>query len=135
MADILLMARAMGKAIQEDERFIRYETARQANDSDETLQKLIGEFNLKRISLNTEAGKAERDQAKIAQLNDEMKIIYGQIMANENMLAYNSAKEELDALLSKINMIIVGSANGEDPDSIDTEGGCTGSCSSCAGCH
>ncbi len=135
MADLLLMARAMGKAIQEDERFKRYEAARAANDSDETLQKLIGEFNLKRISLNTEAGKTERDQAKIAALNDEMKIIYGQIMANENMLAYNSAKEELDGLLSKINMIIVGSANGEDPDSIDTEGGCSGSCSSCAGCH
>lgn len=135
MADLLLMARALGKAMQEDERFIRYEAARQANDGDETLQQLIGEFNLKRISLNTEAGKTDRDQAKIAALNDEMKIIYGQIMANENMLAYNSAKEELDALLSKINMIIVGSANGEDPDTIDTEGGCSGSCSSCAGCH
>ena len=135
MADRLLMARALGKAMQEDERFIRYEAARQANDGDETLQQLIGEFNLKRISLNTEAGKTDRDQAKIAALNDEMKIIYGQIMANENMLAYNSAKEELDALLSKINMIIVGSANGEDPDTIDTEGGCSGSCSSCAGCH
>ncbi|MCI8496989.1 MAG: YlbF family regulator [Clostridiales bacterium] len=129
------MARAMGKAIQEDERFQRYEAARQANDSDEALQKLIGEFNLKRIALNTEAGKPERDQEKIARLNDEMKTVYGQIMANENMLAYQSTKEELDALLSKINMIIVGSANGEDPDSIDTEGGCSGSCSSCSGCH
>ena len=30
--------------------------------------------------------------------------------------------------------IIVGSANGQDPDNIQQSTGCTGSCSSCSGC-
>ena len=36
--DVIAMARELGKAIQQDERFIRYAKARLANDSDSALQ-------------------------------------------------------------------------------------------------
>ncbi|HAN44494.1 MAG TPA: YlbF family regulator, partial [Ruminococcaceae bacterium] len=34
-----------------------------------------------------------------------------------------------------VNQIIVGSVNGQDPDSIEEQSSCGGSCSSCSGCH
>ena len=46
--DIIKITRELGKAIQADERFIAYNAAKLANDNDEELQNLIGEFNLKR---------------------------------------------------------------------------------------
>ena len=57
MDQILDMARELGYAIQQDERFIRTQLAQAAADEDEELQGLIGEFNLKRIAPNAEKTK------------------------------------------------------------------------------
>ena len=56
------------------------------------------------------------------------------IMERPGMMEYNAAKSDLDGLVQFINQIIVGSANGQDPDNIQQSTGCTGSCSSCSGC-
>ena len=56
-------------------------------------------------------------------------------MKNENMIAYNIAKQEMDSVLKRVTAIIMQSAEGEDPETTDYEESCTGSCSSCGGCH
>ena len=51
-------------------------------------------------------------------------------MRNENMTAYNEAREALDAVLKRVNAIIALSAEGDDPETADlTEDSCGGSCS------
>ena len=62
--DIIKMARELGKAIQEDDRYLALRLATQSNDEDQALQDMIGEFNLKRVSLNQEVQKADKDQEK-----------------------------------------------------------------------
>lgn len=133
--DIIAQTRALGKMIQEDKRYIAYCTARDKNDEDKELQKLIGEFNIKRLDLNTEMSKDEKDTEKLKELDNTIKELYGQIMANDSMSAFNSAKTEMDSLLSQINNIITMCANGEDPDTCNPVSSCGGSCSSCSGCH
>lgn len=130
------MTRELGKLIQADERYINYTKAKELNDKDEVLQQLIGEFNMKRVELNTEMQKEERDSDKLTSLDVEIKELYSNIMKNENMNIFNEAKNSMDELLTQINMIITMSANGEDPAtcSIDASS-CGGSCSSCSGCH
>ena len=132
--DVIATARQLGKAIQQDERYLRLMVAQQMNDSDEELQSLIGKFNLKRIDLNGEINKSEKDQEKITAINGEVKELYAQIMANKNMSAYNDAKNEVDGLVDFVMQILRGSLDGEDPDQIEQKsGGCSGSC--CSGCH
>ncbi|MDD5952813.1 MAG: YlbF family regulator [Oscillospiraceae bacterium] len=134
--DMIQMARELGKAIQQDERYIRLQKAKADSDNDQHLQELIGEFNLKRLAINNEAVKDDRSEDKLRELNTELRHIYGEIMRNENMTAYNEAKEALDAVLKRVNAIIALSAEGEDPETADLdESSCGGSCSSCAGCH
>lgn len=133
--DIIEQTRALGKMIQEDKRYIAYCTARDKNDEDQELQKLIGEFNIKRLDLNTEMSKDEKDTEKLKELDNTIKELYGQIMANDSMAAFNNAKTEMDSLLSQINNIITMSANGEDPQTCNPVSSCGGSCSSCSGCH
>jgi len=123
-------------ALQTDERYLALDAARKANDADEALQDMIGEFNLTRLELNNEIGKDERDDAKIAELNAKVNQLYSDIMATEGMAAYNAAKAEAEALVSHIDAIINTAMNGGDPMSVQApEAGCTGSCSSCSGCH
>ena len=132
--DVIAMARQLGKALQQNEGYLRLMVAQQQNDADETLQALIGKFNLARINLNTELNKTDKDQARVTALNEEVRAVYGQIMDNENMAAYNKAKTEFDDTVDFVMQSLRGSINGEDPDLIEKQSGCSGSCSSCSGC-
>ena len=131
------MTRELGKLIQQDERYLKYHKTKEENDKDEELQKMIGEFNMKRVELNTEMSKPEKNSDKLSRLDTEIKDLYGKIMANKSMAEFNDAKNAMDDFLSQINMIITMSANGEDPATCPTEmpQSCSGSCSSCGGCH
>lgn len=135
MENIIEKTRELAKLIQADPAYKNLVEAREKNDNDTELQDLIGKFNLKRIELNQAMSESERNQDKINAADAELKEIYQKIMANENMLAYEKATNEMSLIMNKINRIISGAANGEDPDAIDTEASCTGSCSSCSGCH
>ncbi|MBQ6568960.1 MAG: YlbF family regulator [Clostridia bacterium] len=134
--DVIKAARELGKAIQADERYLKLGEARKLNDEDAELQKLIGEFNLKRMTINQASASEEVDQEKMAKLNEELMALYNTIMDNENMKAYDAAKEEFDSVIHFVETIISGSLEGEDPDEItEHSGGCSGSCSTCGGCH
>lgn len=134
--NVIELARELGKALQADERYIAYHEAKLANDNDEELQALIGEFNMKRMQLNALMSKTERDTDKINEMNNELRLLYGKVMGNEKMVAYNNAKADVDDLLDQVNNIITASANGEDPATCPAVvHKCSGSCSTCGGCH
>ena len=137
MDRIIDLAREIGAAIQQDDRYLRMMAAQETADKDEALQGLIGEFNLKRIALGNEAQKEDRDEKKMESLNEELRTAYQAIMDNDAMKAYNATKPEMDTLLNAVAKIITLSAQGEDPYSIDEheENHCDGSCSTCGGCH
>jgi cell fate (sporulation/competence/biofilm development) regulator YlbF (YheA/YmcA/DUF963 family) len=135
--DIIDMARELGKAIQSDERYANYVVTKAENDGDDALQELIGEFNLKRLELNAELAKESKTPKKVSALDTEIKSLYGRIMGNGKMEAYNAARSALDGLLNQINTIITLSANGHNPETCPAEmpAGCgPGGCASCSSC-
>ena len=134
--DCIDLFKRAAMALQTDPRYVILDQARKANDKDEELQNLIGEFNLARMDLNNEIGKNERDDARIAELNEKVNSLYGQIMGNEGMVAYNEAKRECENLVNYIDAIINTAMNGGDPMTVqEPSASCTGSCSTCGGCH
>ena len=122
--DIIAITRELGKQLQQEESYIKMRAAQQACDEDEGLQKAIGEFNLKRMAINNEAQKDDREEDAL-------------IMENGHMQAYNDSKVEFDALLQRITGIIGLCADGENPETCDYDAAsCSGDCSSCGGsCH
>ncbi len=134
--DIIELARQLGAAIQKEEAYIAYQAAKTANDEDEKLQNLIGEFNLQRMSLTNELQKPEdqKSKSKIEELNKQLQKIYDDIMNNESMQNYNVAKHNMDEVSNKITSIIAMCIEGEDPATCEPAG-CSGSCSTCGGCH
>ncbi len=133
--DLIALARQLGHAIQEEKAYKDLRAAQTAADNDKELQDLIGEFNLKRMAINNEACKEDRDEEKLRALNEEMRSSYTSIMSNENMIAYNDAKTALDTVMQRVMAIITQSADGEDPDTTDFSPSCTHDCSTCGGCH
>lgn len=132
---IVEATRNLGLEIQKDERFIRFVKAKFANDNDETLQNQIGEFNTVRMNLDREMNNETQDEDKIKELNEKLREIYTAVMSSKTMLEYNTAKAEVDAMLNDINSIIMQCVEGEDPMTAEPHTACTGSCSTCGGCH
>ena len=135
--NVIETARALGKALQEDERYIKYDAATKASDTDTNLQNKIGEFNMLRMQLSQEMSKPEKDADKMTSLDNDIKALYDEIMNMPAMKVFNEAKEEIDKLLQSVNYIISMAANGEDPMTCPEEPphNCSGSCSTCGGCH
>ena len=136
MSDVIKLARELGAALQEDERYIALMSAKKANDEDENLQNLIGEFNMIMLKAQQESEKEDRDEAKLEQYNTEYMEAYGKIMATESMRSYQAAQSDMEELVNEMNGIIAMSLNGEDPATCDpSAANCTHDCSTCGGCH
>ncbi len=134
--DIIEQARALGVAIQADERYKKFDAATKLIDTDTEIQNKIGEFNLKREELNAEMAKEDKDGDKLAELDAQMRELYAEVMGMPAMAAFNESKEEVDRLLQSVTYIITSAANGEDPMTCPSEPPhCSGSCGSCGGCH
>ena len=133
--DIIEKARELGKLIQQEESYIALQKAQADADADMELQNLIGDFNMKRMSINNEASKKDKDSDKLAFLNSQMREDYSKIMSNKNMIAYNEAKDAFDMVANRVLAIVQQSAEGADPETADySTSSCSGSCSTCGGC-
>ena len=136
MDTLLAMAIDLATQLQADPRCEAVRAAAAAADADEQLQTMISEFNLKRIAINTEESKAdgESNPEKLRELNAELRSIYASVMANERMMAYQSAQSELEELVNKMHLAINLAAQGQDPN-LAAQEGCSGNCGTCGGCH
>ena len=133
--DSIQAARELGKAIQEDGRFIKMMAAQQKSDEDTGLQDMIAQFNQTRVDLNREIQKPDKDQEKVSSMDAEMKDLYQQIFMNEHMAAFTAARNDMEQMMTFVNQIITGSAQGLDPETIEYQESCGGDCSGCSGCH
>lgn len=132
--DIIELSRELGRKIQQEDSYKAMQTATETADKDEALQALIGEFNLQKLQLNEKLSAEDRDEDKIKELNAQMRNTYAEIMSNPAMIAVNEAKTKFDEIMQRVFAIVSNSANGEDPDTTDYHA-CSGSCSTCGGCH
>jgi cell fate (sporulation/competence/biofilm development) regulator YlbF (YheA/YmcA/DUF963 family) len=137
-SEVIKAARALGRAIQADERYTEYHAQRAKNDEDLELNGLLGKLSILQTSYQNESEKETPDQERLEKWDEDFRRIYGEIMLNANMRAYGEKKQALDDLMSYIMNLLTLCVNGEDPETAEpkprTEGACTGSCSTCGGC-
>lgn len=135
--DSIFKFKEAAQIMQQSEQCLAYDAARKAYDADDNLQAKIGEFNLCRLDLNNEMSKEERDNEKIAELNEQTSRLYAEIMESASMVALNEAKENIEKLINHVNAIINTAIEGGDPMAVEEpQEECGGSCGSCGGgCH
>lgn len=131
MSKVMDLAEALGHAIEEDEAFVQYRQAKEQYDQDEPLQQLISEYNLKKMAVmnHMSSNSSEADDTKLKQLQDELHTAYDDVVRNPVMAAFMQAQEQMEKMVSDVYGVINFHVTGEQP------GSCTGSCSTCGGCH
>ena len=130
------LTRELGKAIQQDDRYIAYNLAKQVNDNDAELNADIEKFDALRSELNEIMRKdvQAEDTDRLKELDESIKAQYQKIITNKNMVVFQAAQKSLETLINNINQIITMCANGEDPETCQPTSGCSGSCATCGGC-
>lgn len=136
--EIIKLTRELGKAIQQDERYLKFVTAREANEKDDELNELVGKMQLVHMSYQHEASKEDANEQKLQAYEEEFMGLREKIMKNENMINYEAARMGVDSMMNHIVGILTECIKGEDPETCEPphEHGCSGNCSSCGSdCH
>ena len=126
---IFELAAELGKALKNDNRLIALDEARKAYESDETVMKLMTEYEVQQKAINCEAMKDERSEDLLKSIQERIDAIYEQIVSTEVYKALEAAQNEVNDLMELVNTTITFNITGEMPSS------CTHDCSSCGGCH
>lgn len=119
-------AHELGELIKDSEQMKALKTAEEAQANDEAAQKLVEEFNLKRMNLarDMQEGKISQEDA-IKKNNDAFSEM---VEKSEVIKNYVEAKKEFDKMINGVNSVINLYIMGE-------QGGCTHDCHTCGGCH
>ena len=126
---IFELAAELGKALKEDKTLIALEDARKAYEADETVAKLMTEYEVQQKAIQQEAAKEERDMELLKTIQERIDAIYDQIVATESYLTLEAAQNDVNGLMELVNSTITFNITGEQPSS------CTHDCSTCGGCH
>ena len=114
--DIIKLTRELGAAIQQDDRYAKFQAAQKANEEDKDLNDLMGKIQLVHMSYQH---------------------LYKKVMENEHMRDYEVARAEIDEMMHYITGILALCIQGEDPATCEPEEEhhhCGGDCSGCSGC-
>ena len=123
---ILEKAHELGKMIKEAPEMEALKNAEKAQAEDEGAQKLVAEFNLKRMNLARDIQEGKISQEDAIKMNNEA--FEEMVEACQLIKDYVEAKKSFDKMVNDVNNIINIYIAGE-PE------GCTHNCSTCGGCH
>ena len=123
------IARQLGEALREDEKYKTMEATRKAFEENEELQSRVRAYAALQKQIQEKAGTPSPDTREIEQLQEQANRMYSGIVGDPVYAAARLAEDEVNELMNAVNRTITYSMTGSLPDS------CTHDCSSCHGCH
>lgn len=121
---------SLKEALAQSDELKAYNAAKEAYDSDETLNKQINEYNVQAAILESEGRKPEeeRDSALVESISARLRDLYDSISESKALADMRQAEAALSEIVSAINDAVRFTI---EPESAN----CTHDCSTCGGCH
>lgn len=136
---ILEKARELGIALSESDEFINMTRTREAMEADQALMDELNEYNALHESLAQMLALDGDNQSAIQESSRDLERLHESLLANETFMAMLEAQGEFQQLMKRVNSVIgmcIGADNAsDDQNEHEYEGGCSGSCAHCSGCH
>lgn len=136
--NIIKLARELGEALKESTEYKTFCETRDTMKKNKALKEKLDEFKIQKSVLEVEKEKENPDEHVLDVVSSRLEVLYGEITKDPEMSAYTKAEEDLNILMTAINMTISSYIGAEDyaNNAEDGEdGGCTHDCSHCKGCH
>ncbi len=119
----------IGEVVKESREYKELARVQEIYDNDEDLQVMLVKFNRFRDSLLAARDREVINKDEVLKLQKDMQALYTEIMQNKTMEEYTKVRNDFDDYTEKIHTLLTTELYGEQST------GCSGSCSSCAGCH
>lgn len=125
MNELLVKAQELAEMIKTSKEYLLAKETEQIQANDEKAQEMIKEYNEKRrdIAVKMQYGKMSDEETET--LRKEINEAFDKLMEYDVIKNYVEAQRDFELLNQQIMTIISGAGNE----------GCSGSCSSCSGCH
>ncbi len=123
---ILEKAHELGEMIKASEEMEALNKAEEVQKNDEEAEKLLQEYNLKRMNIARDFHEKKIQQAEAIIKNNEA--FSEMVKSNASIADYVEKKKAFDEMVSKVNQVLNYYITGQDPN-------CTHDCSTCGGCH
>ena len=131
MDAVFQKTRELGQALLESEAYQRVKAAEDKAMQNEQATAAMSAYLEKRTELQEMVQGENPDPVALKRLSDEMDEAQQRLQMMDDIVALNAARDEFNSLIAQINQVLqfIVTGNMEQPS------GCTGSCSTCSGCH
>lgn len=126
--DYVEAASALGEAIRNSVEFQNWQNAELAMLQDEKAQTLMSDFKDLQMKL-VHASRDDMDKDELEKIRDVLMDKQKELNEYEVTKNYFDGKKGFETMMRTVNDIIQHFLSG------DNGGGCSGSCSTCSGCH
>lgn len=131
MDEVFKKTRELGQALLECETYQKMKAAEDRAMQNREAAELMGSFLEKRSELHALMQSENPDPGALKRLSDEMDSDQEKLQMMDDIAALTEARNEFNGLINQINQVLQFIVTGK----MDEPEGCTGSCSTCAGCH
>lgn len=131
MEKVLNQAELLAEAILESEEYITMRLTEQAMLKDEEATLLVSRNSEKRTAVENLLADSNMDHGALAKAGEELEEAEHMLSENKLIQKMRESNEAFTGMMKKVNSIIKFVVTGEKEE----DEGCTGSCSSCGGCH
>ena len=131
MSTVTECAKALGGAIGASEEYKNMQITENAAMSDPAVAEAMGRYLELKNRIDAVMSQADADPDEISRYGREMDELQQQLNAMPAVDAMTTSRQKFSELMNQVNRVLEFIITGE----VAQEGGCTGNCSSCGGCH
>ena len=132
MDEVFQKTRELGQALLECEVYANMKEAEERAMKNQEAAQLMASFLEKRTQIQQMMQEGNPDPGAMKRLSDEMDADQERLQMMDDIVALTQARGEFTGLINQVNQVLQFIVTGrmDDPD-----GGCSGSCETCGGCH
>ena len=131
MSKVQECARALGEAIVASEEYKNMQIAEREAMTDPAATEAMTRYMELRTAMNEAMGSSEPKPELLAQYGKEMDEIQQTLNSMPVIDAITTSRQNFSELMNQVNKILEFIITGE----VEQQGGCSGNCSGCSGCH
>lgn len=131
MDKVFEKTRELGAALQESEAYKRMQEAEAKAMQNVEAAEMMAQYLEKRGQIQEMMEEENPDPAAMQRLSNEMDEIQERLQMIDDIAELTQARGEFNALIGQINQVLQFIVTGR----MTEDGGCSGSCDSCSGCH
>lgn len=129
MDSVLDKARELAIAMTESEEYLAYKEAESIQLSDQEACKMLADYRVTQDALAKRAAADGVTKEELEAIQAEAQASFDSLLQNVSIKNYLEAQNRFTSLVSQVNNIISYFVSGQ------ANGGCSGNCASCGGCH